>query len=114
MKKTIVLILCLTLISLACVTSATIAETILTATAEATIETPAQVATMSAMKCARVVAVEALHLRKGPSENDIVLAWLKHDDLVQVIDQSNADWWRIEVNGVVGFARAKYLQIGAC
>jgi hypothetical protein len=64
--------------------------------------------------CAIVVAIQSLHLRKGPSEKDIVLTWLNHNDLVQVLDQSDPDWWFIESRGVSGYARSIYLEIGDC
>ena len=64
--------------------------------------------------CAVVIAEKALHLRKGPSENDIVLTWLKHDDQVQVVNRIDPDWWLVQVGGYLGYARAKYLQERTC
>lgn len=64
--------------------------------------------------CAEVIAEKALHLRKGPSEKDIVLTWLFNGDVVQVISKRDPDWWRIDASGVTGYARAKYLKEREC
>ena len=71
-------------------------------------------ATATNKVCAVVIAVEALHLRKGPSEDDIVLTWLKNGDVVQVVSDANIDWWRIDARGVSGYARSIYLQESEC
>lgn len=64
--------------------------------------------------CAKVIAIQSLHLRAGASENDIVLAWLKHGDVVHVVDRSDSDWWFINFEGVSGYARSMYLQESEC
>lgn len=136
MKRLTIVILCLALLSLACLQSAGVSDQQLAISLTPTILisesaagavydveaindivptlTKVSPAIAAARTCARVTAVDALHLRKGPSENDIVLAWLNHGDLVQVLDQSDPDWWFIESRGVSGYARSIYLQIGVC
>lgn len=64
--------------------------------------------------CAVVIAAESLHVRGGPSEDDIVLSWLLHGDIVRVIDRSRDDWWLVDFNGRTGYARAMYLEERAC
>lgn len=64
--------------------------------------------------CAEVIAEDALHLRGGPSEDDLVLTWLLHGDVVRVIDRSRSDWWLVEFNGRTGYARAEYLREETC
>jgi len=125
MNKLTIVILCLALISLACLTTSgpywtpgpeTPAPTITTdePAAGAVYELPVITATAAQRTCARVIALDALNLRKGPSEKDIVLAWLKNNDIVVVVDQSNADWWHIESAVYSGYARAIYLQESEC
>jgi len=136
MKKISVVLLCLAFFSLACLsTSAAISESPVTATvitlsaeepaAGAVYEVPESdqigqtltkvdgVATVP-RTCAIVIADLALHLRNGPSEKDIVLTWLKHGDQVQVLDRSDSDWWFVEVESFVGYARSVYLQESEC
>jgi uncharacterized protein YgiM (DUF1202 family) len=126
MKKTVVLILCLVFLSLACLETVAVADhaaiataaTFLLITPDATLTlspvAPTRQAT-SAPMCARVTAIEALHLRTGANEHAIVLTWLKHGDLVQVIDQSDGDWWFVESStGRSGYARSVYLQESEC
>jgi hypothetical protein len=125
MKKTTVLILCLAFLSLACLeTSAAIApETMITAaisvtevmkvTAEPT-STEIVIGAAAPRTCARVIAIEALHLRSAPSETGRILTWLKNDDIVVVVDRSNADWWRIESAVMNGYVRSIYLQESEC
>lgn len=125
MKKIPLLILCLALISLACLTPAAIAETLPTATAAADAQPIAKkdivptiikvpVTAETAATCARVIAIDALNMRKGPSEKDIVLSWLKNNDIVVVVDQVNADWWHIESAVYSGYARSIYLEESEC
>lgn len=124
-SKLVLLGLCLAFFSLACLsTSAAISAVpvstvtvsqIMLSTATNTLrglDTPT--ATRPLVKCARVVAIEALHLRKGPSEKDIVLAWLKHNDIVVVVDEVHADWWHIESGVYSGYVRSIYLQESEC
>ena len=125
MKKTIVLFLCLALISLACLQTIPISESLAPVTSPTFVkveENPAGAVfeSVEIMRvpfsevCAVVIAIEALHLRKGPSEDGIVLTWLKNGDVVNVLDQAHDDWWRIERAGVSGYVRSIYLEIGDC
>jgi uncharacterized protein YgiM (DUF1202 family) len=119
------MILCLAFLSLACLQTAEPMVTYPADTPGPALSTVSPVATENVKEflatsanegaiCALVIAEEALHLRKGPSEKDIVLTWLDRGDLVRVIDQSDGDWWFIEHAGVSGYARATYLTIGDC
>ena len=64
--------------------------------------------------CAKVIAIEALNVRAAASDKDIILTWLKNGEVVQVIDQSDGDWWFIMRNGISGYARSSYLQKVEC
>jgi len=125
MKKTIVLFLCLAFFSLACLSTMAVVETAPVATETVKLVRPTVadivprpsevlMATATAATCARVIAVDALHLRKGPSEKDIVLAWLKHGQVVVIVDQRDADWWHIESGVYSGYVRSSYLQESEC
>lgn len=125
MKKLILISLTLAAASLACLGSAAVAEpttsptsaTFVKVTEEAAgevFEIPVLDMTITSQTCAVVIAVEALHVRQGASVEDIVLAWLNNGDVVNVIDQADSDWWRIERDGIVGFARSIYLQERTC
>lgn len=127
MKKIFVLILCLALMSLACLQTAMVGGPV-----QAGIATPAgenvkeileptETITPSlslkgeeAQKCAKVIAIESLNMRVGASENELIVTWLKNGEQVQVIDQLDPKWWRIDAQGVVGFARSVYLQEVEC
>lgn len=65
-------------------------------------------------RCAVVIADESLHLRGGPSEDDIVLTWLKSGEELQLLSNSDPDWWRVRFEGFEGFARSIYLQESEC
>jgi len=125
MKKITLALLCLALTSLACLQTAVVAQDIKVTTSPTFVKvqvlvaepTSTEVATAAAegQICARVVAIEALHLRTGANEHAIVLTWLKNGDVVQVIDQSDGDWWFVESStGRSGYARSVYLQESEC
>jgi len=125
MRKILITILCLALTSLACLSTASPMVTYpadtptagATASADEVFDLPvSQISSATATNklCAVVIAVEALHLRKGPSEDDIVLTWLKNGEVVQVVSDANIDWWRIDAGGVSGYARSIYLQESEC
>lgn len=125
MKKFAIVILCLAFASLACLsTSSAVIESNDLAVVATRFEigqsqTPAAAAaeptlTISPQLCARVVAIDALHLRKGPSADDIVLTWLRSGDVVQLLDQLRADWWRVEFKSDIGFARSIFLEEVEC
>lgn len=64
--------------------------------------------------CARVIASDALNVRAGASENDIVLTWLSHNEIVVVVDRTDSDWWYIESGIYSGYVRASYLVESEC
>lgn len=125
MKKYFLLVI-LSIMSLGCLQTVVLAEQVALATsthvatstlAVSGLDAPAtstQATRPAVIKCAVVVANEALHVRAEPNENALVLAWLKHGDQVKVISTANADWWLIKVGSVIGFARAIYLEQSAC
>lgn len=121
----IMFILCLALISLACL------DTSMSAVASAQ---PSQVATrintlpaptatasavetaapMAAQLCAVVVADSAQNLRGFADVRSRILAHLRNGDQVQVLGQSNADWWQVKRGEDIGFARSIYLKQTRC
>jgi len=125
MKKGYLIFMCLALASLAClqpvardgIEQAFMVTEQVTATPARTLSpspSPLPSPGWRGDRCARVVAIEALHVRIDANERAVVLTWLRNGDVVKVIDQVNADWWRIEREGVSGYARSKYLEIGDC
>lgn len=136
MKKLILISLILAAVSLACLETSAIAEPvgpIFAATFYAPTENPAGAVyeigddlTLTPplslqgegdgarRSCAVVIAEESLHLRGGPSEDDIVLTWLLHGEVVQVIDKTDLNWWLVDFNGRTGYARAMYLEERTC
>ena len=124
MKKTTVLFFVILLVtSLACLETAAAAISVEKADASVTESivptatltlTPALSLKGEGGKCAQVIAIEALHLRNGANEKAVVLDWLRHGDVVQVIDQSEGDWWFVQHAGINGYARMKYLQEMEC
>src|SRR5689334_21323985 len=127
MKKISIFILCLALTSLACLQTAMAAQNI-SATASATFvkvqvyaadptPSPSPKSTNDfgeVRRCARVVAIESLHLRQEASENSLHLAYMQHGEVVRVLDRSNVDWWFVERKGISGYARSVYLQESEC
>lgn len=110
------------LMSLACLESAALAADLpptVTATLAAPTEDPAgavfEIGEESPggvlYPCAVVVAEEALHLRGGAGVGYPVIGWLVRGERVRVIDQSDSDWWLVDVNGRTGYARARYLRL---
>jgi uncharacterized protein YgiM (DUF1202 family) len=125
MNRMIVLILCLALISLACLSTASPMVTYpadtptagATASADEVFDLPvSQISSATATNklCAVVIAAEALHLRIDANEHARILTWLKNGEVVQVVSDANIDWWRIDARGVSGYARSIYLQIVEC
>ena len=125
MKKIPIVFLFVALASLACLSTAepfatypadtpTAAAVVVTDQAVEISPTPDATITAEPRMCARVIALDALHLRKGPSEKDIVLSWLLRNDIVVVVDQVNPEWWHIESALYSGYARAIYLQESEC
>ena len=125
MKKILILILCLALMSLACLQSAVLVQPITASSkTESSVSEPTtnpvkgfatSVATQSAAPaCAKVIAIEALNVRNAPNETAVVLAWLKSGEVVQVINKTNADWWRVKSTAKVGYVRSSYLKESEC
>jgi uncharacterized protein YgiM (DUF1202 family) len=129
MKKILFLILALALMSLACLESAAvsnqpavISEKQTTAavtdmpTADVSIATltPSPSPKKQGETCARVIASDALNLRMESNEQSRILAWLKNNDVVIVVDTSNADWWYVESPLMSGYVRSSYLQKSEC
>lgn len=126
MKKISFLLLCLAFFSLACMSMAGAASiddaapvgtsstlTNPSATADTETQTMAPTETQ-AQRCAVVVADEALHLRGSASESGDVLTWLNHDDVVQLVSDSDPNWWHVRFEGFEGFARSAYLVESEC
>ena len=133
MKKIIVLFTCLALMSLACLQTAMVADgPVQTGTAttavnvkeileptvgESGLDTPAtstQATRPTELTCARVIAIKALHLRASGSDTAAGVAWLENGDLVQVNATADPDWWFVEYAGMMGYARAAYLEESEC
>ena len=127
MKKIIYLLLGLSLLSLACLQTAMVNGPVQTGTAKAAefvtqipsmevsggLDTPAATRPPE-FSCAQVIASRALNVRFGASDRDLVLTWLISGEVVRVVDRSDRDWWKIERDGVIGFARSRYLQESEC
>ena len=125
MNRMIVLILCLALISLACLQTsgpywtpgpempASTATILISESPEPTL-TKVPTAPPAPQICAVVVAIEALHVRSDADENSQVFDYLERGDIVLVLDQWNADWWFIEYAGLSGYARSIYLKESEC
>ena len=70
--------------------------------------------------CARVTAIQSLHLRAEPNERARVLAYLKNGEQVRVITFGQSTglpsglWWKIETDVLTGYANAKYLSLTEC
>ena len=125
MKKIFVLILGLSLMSLACLQSAVLVQPIAaiskteSSVSEPTANSVKGFATSAATQpaapaCAKVIAIEALNVRNAPNETAVVLAWLKSGEVVQVIDNTHADWWRVKSIAKVGYVRSSYLKESEC
>lgn len=125
MKKILLTILCLAFSSLACLSTSSAAlestEPAVVATRSnfleeisEPIDLVGQLPTETRKACAVVVAVDALHLRETASPDAVVLTWLRSGDVVQVLSDSDPNWWRVSFNGVEGFARSTFLVNMEC
>jgi len=124
-KRLVVVLISLALMSLACLQSARI-STAQAVTMAPTFATQTQTVTpiptfplqgegaAPVELCALVIAEEALNVREGLSVHSQILTWLNSGDVVRVLDQSNADWWRIEHAGVSGYTRSIFLEEKEC
>lgn len=114
MRKILISILCLALSSVACLETSSAA---LVATPAPTAENLLRIGQSippTAFECARVAASDAVNLRNVPAAHGDVLTWLKHGELVRVLDSSSAEWWRVSFAGFEGFARSIYLEKTRC
>src|SRR5258706_2085369 len=125
MKKILILIFCLALMSLACLQTTVVAQNVSVTASPTFVKvqvpvivtvtlTPALCLKGEGATCARVIAIEALNVRFGASDKDVVFAWLKSGELVQVLDQSDSNWWFIEHDGFSGYVRSSYLEEVEC
>ena len=62
--------------------------------------------------CAIVTAAASLHMRAEPNEKAEVLAYLQSGEQVTVKEPGT--WWKIEAQGLTGYAKGKYLQEVKC
>lgn len=62
------------------------------------------------MKYAKVPNA-TLNLRKGPSKNDARLLGIPAGATVQVIEETNSEWWKVIYNGTTGYVMQKYLTV---
>lgn len=126
MKKTLTALCVLTLITLACLEPTTlISETPgVSLSAEPTLTNQQPLVTTRlnglgeiatpARICAREIADTAQNLRDSNDASSRIKWQLLNGDLVQVISQADSDWWLVQFNGRVGYARSIYLMISAC
>lgn len=133
MKKILFLIVCLALMSLACLQTAMVSDPLQTGTATPAVEnvkesleptageigldTPAtntQATRPAELSCAKVIAIKALHLRASGSDKAAVVAWLENGDMVQMKSTADPDWWFVEYAGMMGYARSEYLEEVEC
>ena len=125
MKKMIIMFLCLAFASLACLetSSNAIATEQLTVVATRIENTPTNTApamvkitisTAEPETCAKVTANTAQNLRARADLFSPVLAWLDNGEEVQVIGQSDPDWWHVKRGGDIGFARSIFLEVVEC
>jgi len=124
-KRIVSLLLSLALLSLACLQTALMvesvpAEAVPTGTATeidsgAVWIAPSVVpSTASEFVCAVVVAVRSLHLRSEPDFNSESLVFMRSGEDVQLLDDSNPDWWKVRRGDLIGYARSKYLLLVEC
>lgn len=56
------------------------------------------------------VTATGLYLRKGPSTSNENISLMLQGEKVKVLSK-NGDWWKVEYNGVVGYASSEFLEI---
>jgi len=55
-----------------------------------------------------------LNIRKGMGTNYAAVGSIPRGAILDVLEEATGDWWRVEYNGVTGYAMAQYLErIGA-
>lgn len=114
MRKILISILCLALSSVACLETSSAALVATPAPTAAELPRFDQMVPVAAAECARVAASDAVNLRNVSSAHGDVLTWLKHGELVRVLDSSNVEWWRVSFAGLEGFVKADYLEKTRC
>jgi uncharacterized protein YgiM (DUF1202 family) len=59
---------------------------------------------------AKVKSTDArLNLREAPSTSASRLAWIPPQAIVDVIEETNAEWWKVIYNNQTGYAMNEYL-----
>ncbi len=125
MKPITILLVILSLASLACLQTAMVADIPAAPTQTAMqiqtsepesgavyqLDTP-ETASLD-VTCATVTAIFSLTLRAEPSENSNAIYWLPAQSKVQVTGTVGA-WWQVSADGYTGYAKADYLQESEC
>lgn len=59
-----------------------------------------------------VTGAVRVNLRKGPSKDFQVIASIPEKTAVKILDKTNDDWYKIEVNDItgIGYMMSKYLK----
>lgn len=59
-----------------------------------------------------VTGAAMVNLRKGPSKDFQVIASIPEKTAVKILDKTNKDWYKIEVNDItgIGYMMSKYLK----
>lgn len=59
-----------------------------------------------------VTGAARVNLRKGPSKDFHAIASIPEKTAVKILDKSNKDWYKIEVNDItgIGYMMSKYLK----
>lgn len=115
MKRPILALLLLALVSLACslTPTANLSGTISTATpipSPAPVPTaPDPTATPEPIAC-RVTAIKALNVRSAPSTEGDVIAWLLPGDVV-TISSTRGAWYQVKTDRGTGYIYSKYCEV---
>ena len=64
--------------------------------------------------CAKVTAVKALTLRAADGVDNSPVGWLLAGDIVHLVGPPEGDWWPVDIDGRVGWARSSYLEKVEC
>lgn len=56
------------------------------------------------------VTSETLRMKEGPNLQSAVLMKLNNGSVVELIEKTNTDWWKVKYGGVDGYVQAKYLS----
>ena len=118
MNKTIMLILLLTLASLAC--GLTTVPLPATMPKPALAPVPYEPDTFDSLRTApkarsvTVTAIEAVHVRALPDPKSASLAILLHGEPVTVTGECQGTWAAVEWNGGVGWVNAEYISGDVC